>query len=132
MYKDKYSRELEKQFQRYVEQLREIYNVIDNAQRVVVNGDLERLLEEISKKPRKNNRSAGLNKKRAKFDFKRAVKIRMKNKLSQAELAEIIDIDAGRLSRYETGKVTPCSKKSQATLRYLGWLKIKGYNPLEL
>lgn len=61
------------------------------------------------------------------FDPEFAKAIRITQGLTQTQLGELINVDPGRISRYETGK-KPLTYKGVYANRYINWLKSKNYD----
>ncbi len=74
----------------------------------------------------------------AHFDAATAKKIRIGADITQARLAEILDIDFGQVSLWEGGKKIPTPYSKQTGLKgtggekYLRWLAERGYDPYNL
>ena len=72
------------------------------------------------------------------FDAATAKRIRIGADITQAKLAEILNIDFSSISVWEGGKKIPTPYSKQTGLKgkggekYLGWLAEKGYDPYNL
>ena len=60
--------------------------------------------------------------KKGKFDWKRATQIRISAGLIQLELSELLRMNQGQLSHYESGYRTP------RNITYITWLRENGYD----
>ncbi len=120
-----------------VSEVRKLYAISDERIKGILVDDLEQLVDKYESL-NKHLEQLPQTPSPIHFDAATAKRIRIGAEITQAKLAEILDIDFGQVSLWEGGRKIPTPYSKNTGLRgtggekYLTWLAEKGYDPYNL
>lgn len=120
-------------FDTHLNLIKETYDNANQSDRNVILSGLESLLYRVANLKEIAD-SLVINEENNSFDPETATKVREKLGFKQIDLANILGIAYSNISKYESGQIEVRLKRktNKPVMRYIGWLKEKGYNPFNI